>query len=171
MGTKAKANWSFSSSDGNHIINASVVVTFTHIILKAHVDGMPVIEKKSLSGMGVWGDYPFRAGQHVGLLQVSRKGLQGFKLELALDGFPVMPGQHANLAKPAPASAPERLAPPSQPAPTHTSTSVPVVPVLPPHCASCGSPISMQDVRWTGPMSAACGSCGSAVPVEWKKVG
>ena len=102
MGIKDKANWSFSDASGNHIIAASVEVTFTHLILRINMDGMEILEKKKLSGSGLWGEYPFRAGQHVGLLKVSRKGMTGFKFVLALDGMPVMPGQHLTLTSPQP---------------------------------------------------------------------
>jgi hypothetical protein len=169
MGISAKANWGFTSSDGNHIIAASVEATLTHFILRINVDGTEILEKKKMSGWGLWGDYPFRFGQNVVLLKVSRKGLTGFNLELKLDGAPVMPGQQTNLTTSAPVSAPASNAPPSPPTPS--STTEPVFPVLPPHCGSCGAPVSMSDVRWTGPMSAACGSCDSAVRVEWKKIG
>lgn len=169
MAVRNKANWSFSGADGNHVIAASIETTFTYVILRINVDGLDVLEKKKLTGNALFGDYPFRAGQHVGLLKVNRKGLSGIKFELALDGIPVAPGQHVKLASP---QAPAPAAPTGpQPVTTHSTTSVPMFPEIPSTCPNCSAPVSMNDLNWTGPMNAACARCGSAVPVQWKKIG
>lgn len=166
MGVRGKANWSFSGADGNHVIAASVETTFTHFTLRINVDGMVVLEKKKMNAWSLLGEYPFRAGQHVGLLKVIRKGYAGYKFELSLDGLPVMQGQHVTLASPQAAAS--AAAPPTA---THSTTSVPMFPEIPSTCPNCGAPVSMNDVNWTGPMNAACARCGSAVPVQWKKIG
>ena len=51
-----------------------------------------------------------------------------------------------------------------------TQGSVPVFPVLPANCSSCNAPLNMNTVKWTGPMSACCPNCGSAIEIKWKKL-
>jgi hypothetical protein len=51
-----------------------------------------------------------------------------------------------------------------------TQAAVPVIPILPAKCSSCNTPISMNNAKWTGPMSAVCPSCGNGLEVKWKKM-
>ncbi len=38
--------------------------------------------------------------------------------------------------------------------------------LLPSTCPSCGGPISGSQVKWTGPQSADCPSCGVNLPMR-----
>jgi hypothetical protein len=69
-------------------------------------------------------------------------------------------------------------APPPAPAPqaqqpfiVQQSAPAAMVPDVPARCEMCGSPLSMDALRWTGPLSAACKTCGAPVPIQWKKIG
>jgi hypothetical protein len=37
---------------------------------------------------------------------------------------------------------------------------------LPSACPRCGGPVRAQEVKWTGPRSAVCAYCGSALPLK-----
>ncbi len=37
---------------------------------------------------------------------------------------------------------------------------------LPDACPSCGSPVIVEDVRWSGTTSASCAYCGGALPTN-----
>jgi len=71
--------------------------------------------------------------------------------------------------------APQPIAPPAAPTPApavavpaaFTQTG-PVHPVqaLPSTCPRCGGPVRAYEVKWTGPRSASCAYCGSALPLK-----
>lgn len=60
--------------------------------------------------------------------------------------------------EPPPPAAPRYAPPPVEPA--HR------VDLLPTNCPNCGGPVRSNDVRWTGPQSAACSYCGSNLPMK-----
>ncbi len=68
------------------------------------------------------------------------------------------------------------LAPPPAPAPAKPIVIAPASPppasnghradLLPATCPNCGGPARASEVKWIGPQSAACGYCGSALPMK-----
>jgi hypothetical protein len=70
---------------------------------------------------------------------------------------------------PAPPPAPAPQA--QQPVIVQQSAPAAMVPDVPARCEMCGSPMSLDALRWTGPLSAACKICGAPVPIQWKKIG
>lgn len=66
-----------------------------------------------------------------------------------------------------PASPPLRPSPP--PVPFLQTSVVPEYHPferLPGTCPRCGGPVRRDEVRWTGPQSAACAYCGSSLPLR-----
>jgi hypothetical protein len=67
---------------------------------------------------------------------------------------------------------------PSQSPPPFTTPPAAVAPVAPPaepihradllptHCPNCGGPVQSNEIKWTGPQSAACSYCGSNLPMK-----
>lgn len=95
------------------------------------------------------------------------------RFQLSANGRVVPPGGRVVLAErvsqPAqrPAPPPQPVAAPQQP----QAAPAALVPDVPPRCEMCGSALSMDNLRWTGPMSAACKYCNAPVPIQWKKIG
>ncbi len=57
---------------------------------------------------------------------------------------------------------------PAQAAPIVVTQAAPVRPAqaLPSACPRCGGPVRAYEVKWTGPRSALCAYCGSALPLK-----
>ncbi len=179
MGVLTSAGFSFQGRDGSHTIAARMDNNFTNVRLSISVDGEEIVNRKAGGTLNFWGtQHTLRIGQHAGLVKIIRS--RGFQTrwELYVDGKPVPEGQHVVIEAPSAPAAPQVIytqAPPqvvvtqapAQPA----AASTPVMPVLPPKCPNCGTPISMDSVQWTGPMSARCPACNNGIEVEWRKLG
>ena len=70
-----------------------------------------------------------------------------------------------------PAPQPTAAPPAQQPVIIQQSAPAAMVPDVPVRCEMCGASLSLDALRWTGPLSAACKTCGAAVPIQWKKIG
>ena len=180
MATLGSSTWTFSTDDGSHVVQANVT-TGMKIRIFIMVDGKTVIEEKGNTAAGIWRDYVFRVGKHVCIVN-ARPEKEGWMakmfsgkttLDLAIDGVDIEPGEHVNLtsSKAQPRAPHETTLRDSPEKPHGAVDPTLMIPIFPPQCGSCGAPVNMQDVEWTGPLTASCGTCRSAVDVEWKKLG
>jgi hypothetical protein len=175
MPTLGSSTWTFNTDDGSHIVQATMK-SGMWIRIKVLVDGIKVIEDKAGSVGPLRRDHVFRVGRHACILRTKPKkwkwsGKTVF--DLIIDGVAIKEGEHVDLSSPTSKSQRAPIAATQAPPEGRSGAvdPVPMIPVLPPNCSSCGAPINMSNIEWTGPLTASCSACRSVVEVEWKKLG
>jgi len=181
---KLSASFAVTLEDGSHVINVNVNMitnpgggrTFQLII---SVDNVQVVDRKAAGPGLINGSNSFKIGNRIGKLEISNLrygfGVQGGDYKLTIDGKNIPEGQHVTLANPV-AAVPKISNPPPSSQPqvvvnVQPNTNAAVVPTLPPNCPSCGTAITMNNAKWSGPMSAACPVCNTGIQVSWTKIG
>lgn len=169
------STWTFNTDDGSHVIQA-IMESGMRMHLRVIVDGETKIEEKANTIGKVWGDHVFRVGRHACVVKAGpkKRRWQGYTVfDLMIDGVAIEEGEHADLSNPSSVSqeTPIPAAQAHAEQRTVTGDPIPMIPALPPNCGSCGAPINMSNIEWTGPLTARCSTCRSAVEVEWKKLG
>ena len=179
MRVLANCYWTFAAADGNHIVTAQVVHKgFARPRLEFNVDVSEGEDyQQSIELTRLYSDHPIRVGNQIGIVKVAKKGWWGgVLLELRINGELVLSGQHVVLSRSTVDAIELEAAEPPTRAEERTQQAKPqgssptMYPTLPSKCEACGAPVRMDSVKWTGPMHAACGSCGSAVTAQWRKV-
>lgn len=179
---KYENTWTFTTSDGGHVVTAKLTSdAWGRWFFNINVDGMTIRDGKiAIRDVKKGGDYPVRVGPHIGVIKISKKTLiiSKTKIEFRIDGKVIPAGKHVTISQPPPKTPPPptpayQPPPPQpvQPAVQPQAGGTPMIPVVASKCPNCSTPLNMENVNWTGPMSAACPSCGTGVDVEWRKIG
>jgi hypothetical protein len=131
------------------------------------LDDKKMVDKKVADLNELWGDYEVDLDGSSLVLSVFKKGLLGLATEVELYYEGRLIPQETLF------SLPTLVDRPAKDLKKATSLDRPeaMIPKLPSKCNACGAPVSMQNVEWVGPMSAQCSRCGSAIDVEWQKLG
>jgi hypothetical protein len=175
MPTLGSSTWTFTTDDGSHVVQATMSTGMWNRI-NIIVDGVTVIEDKAATIGPLWRDHVFRVGKHACIVKSKpkkRKWTGKTVFDLMIDGVAIEEGEHVDLSSPT--SEPQQTpiaaeqTPPAQR--SVAGEPIPMIPVLPPNCSSCGAPINMSNIEWTGPLTASCSTCRAAVEIEWKKLG
>jgi hypothetical protein len=75
----------------------------------------------------------------------------------------VEPAAPPAVSTPRPVSVEPEITAPISPLPINNTHRADLLPTT---CPNCGGPARASEVKWTGPQSAACGYCGSALPMK-----
>ena len=169
------STWTFNTDDGSHVEQATMNKGMW-IRISVIIDGVTVIEDKAGTVGPLWRDHVFRVGRHACIVRAKPKGSKWSGktiFELIIDGESIEEGEHVDLSSPTsePQQTPIAAAEPLSVQRSVAGNPIPMIPVLPPNCSSCGAPINMSNIEWTGPLTARCATCRSAVEVQWKKLG
>jgi hypothetical protein len=175
MPTIGSGTWTFNIDDGSHVVQATMK-SGMWIRIQITVDGETVIEEKAGIVGYLWRDHVFRIGKHACIVKAGpkKRRWQGYTVfDLIIDGVALEEGEHVDFSSSTPGSQQTPMATAQAPSEQRlvAGDPIPMIPVLPPNCSSCGAPINMSNIEWTGPLTASCNTCRSAVEVEWKKLG
>jgi hypothetical protein len=175
MPTVGSSIWTFNTDDGSHVIQA-IMESGMRLRLRIIVDGETRIEEKANVVGKLWRDHVFRVGRHACVVKAGpkKRRWQAFSVfNLMIDGVAIEEGKNVDLSSPIsePQQTPIAAAESTPGQRSVAGDPIPMIPVLPPNCSSCGAPINMSNIEWTGPLTASCSNCRSVVEVEWKRLG
>ena len=175
-----RRDWTFALEDralkgSDHRIEALIENRGLAFSLTIWLDGDVQVQEKGSDLEELWGDYPLRVDQCSCTVRAFRKGLLGLAtdFELRVEEQVIAEGKHVTIT----ACEPESQQPESPVLGPHPESALasggvePIIPSLPPTCSTCGASLSMDEVRWVGPLTAQCPYCGTNVSVEWRKIG
>jgi hypothetical protein len=159
--------WRIKKESKEHQLNVKLSNRGIHTIFEVLVDDQKVIDKKVSDLNELWRDYEVDLDGSSLVLSVFKKGLLGLATEVELYNEDQLIPQETLFSLPTPDEGQEKDLR------NAVSFDRPeaMIPKLPSKCSACGAPVSMQNVEWVGPLSAQCSRCGSAIDVEWQKLG
>jgi hypothetical protein len=164
--------WTIDLEDTIHVIEAQIRNVFVAFSLSISVDGQAVVQEKEMDIAKLWRDYPLSIGGRSCVVRAFKKGFLGVAtdFQFSVDEQIIPEGKQVEIADAPQSPSPQPSAPPAV-APSGPGPAVAVIPKLPPSCTACGTPLSMNQVSWVGPLTAECPSCGTNVEIEWRKIG
>ncbi len=164
--------WTIGMGGAIHTIEAQIRNVFVGVTLTISVDGQAIVQEKETNVAQLWRDYPIDIEERSCVVRAFKKGLLGLATDFEfLVGEQTIPeGEQVRItpSPTPPAPQPGAVAPAAAPG---SGPGVPVIPKLPRSCSACGTPLNMNQVRWVGPLTAECPSCGTNVEIEWRRIG